>query len=262
MRTTTSADGTTIAYEVVGEGPPLVLIGGAFNDRRSPSAGLPLAEHLADDHAVVCYDRRGRGDSGDILPYAPAREIEDLAAVIAAAGGPAAVFGHSSGAALALRAAAAGVPMTSLVLFEPPFTAATPADAAFDALREELDALLGDGRRGDAVETFQLAIGMPSDLVVALRDAPFRAGLEAIAHTLPYDLAVIGPGTLPVEVAAAVTVPTLVVVGADSPGELVAAGRALAGAVRGGRLAVLEGVDHSAPPEALAAPITPFLAAA
>ena len=261
METTTSADGTTIAYELVGEGPPLVLVGGAFNDRRSPSAGLPLAEHLAADHLVVCFDRRGRGDSGDTAPYAPEREIDDLAAVIAAAGGPSAVFGHSSGAALALRAAAAGVPVTSLVLFEPPFTAATPDAAGFDVLRRRLEDLVCAGRRGEAVETFQRAIGIPDDVVVALRDAPFRAGLEAIAHTLPYDLAVIGSGTVPEAVARAVAVPTLVVVGAASPSDLVAAGGAVADAVPGARLAVLEGRDHSAPPDVLASAITPFLAA-
>lgn len=259
--TTTSADGTVIAYEAVGDGSPLVLVGGAFNDRRSPSAGLPLADHLAGDHRVVCYDRRGRGDSGDRLPYAPDREVEDLAAVIAAAGGSAAVFGHSSGAALAVRAATAGAGVSRLVLFEPPYTATAPADAANDDLARQLCGLVAEGRRGDAVEAFQLAIGIPRQVVEGLRGAPFRPALEAIAHTLPYDLAVIGSGMVPEDLLRAVEVPTCVVVGAESPEPLVAAGRAVASAVPGARLAVVPGVDHSAPPAVLAAAVRDALAA-
>ena len=260
MPTTTSADGTTLAYEVEGTGPPLVLVGGAFNDRRSPSAGLPLATHLAADHAVVCYDRRGRGGSGNTLPYAPDREVEDLSAVIAATGGSAAVFGHSSGAALAVRAATAGAGVSRLVLFEPPYTAADEAAAGNDDLARHLCALVAEGRRGDAVETFQLAIGMPRELVEGLRGAPFRPALEAIAHTLPYDLAVIGSGVVPVDLLAQVAVPTVVVVGAVSPDALVAAGRSAAAAVPGARLAIAADVDHSAPPEVLAAAIRDALA--
>jgi len=260
MQTATSADGTTIAYEAAGCGPPLVLVGGAFNDRRSPSAGLPLAARLSGDHTVVCYDRRGRGDSGDTPPYAPEREVDDLAAVIAAAGRSAAVFGHSSGAALALRAAAAGAGATALVLFEPPYTAPDLGRAGNDELRRRLDDLVAADRRGDAVEAFQLAIGIPPEVVEGLRHAPFRHGLEAIAHTLPYDLAVVGPGTVPVDLLKQVDVPTLVVVGAASPEPLRAAGRAVAAGVAGAHLEVLDGVDHSAPPEALAPPVARFLA--
>ena len=261
MQTATSADGTTIAYERVGAGPPLVLVGGAFNDRRSPSAGLPLASLLAGDHTVVCYDRRGRGDSGDTPPYAPEREVDDIAAVIAAVGGSAAVFGHSSGAALALRAAVARVGVTTLVLFEPPYTAPDLAGAGNDALGRRLDELITAGRRGDAVEAFQVAIGIPRPVVEGLRHAPFRPQLEAIAHTLPYDLAIVGPGTVPLDLLEKVDVPTLVVVGATSPDPLVAAGRAVAASVAGADLEVLDGVDHSAPPDVLAAAVARFLAA-
>ena len=256
MQTTTSADGTTIAYEVVGAGAPLVLVGGAFNDRRSPSAGLPLAGLVAGERTVVCYDRRGRGDSGNTLPYAPEREVEDLAAVIAATGGAAAVFGHSSGAALAVRAAVAGVGVTELVLFEPPYTARDDEAAGNDDLGRRLCALVSADRRGAAVEEFQIAIGMPRELVEAMRGAPFRAALEAIAHTLPYDLAVIGRGTVPAALLARVDVPTRVVVGAASPEALIAAGRATAEAVPGARLDVADGVDHSAAPDVLARLIT------
>ncbi len=260
MQTVTSADGTTIAYETVGDGPALVLAGGAFNDRRSPSAGLPLAGLLTEDHTVVCFDRRGRGDSGDTPPYAPQREVDDLAAVIAAVGGSAAVFGHSSGAALGLRAAAAGVGVTALVLFEPPYTAPDLAAAGNDELGRRLDDLVTAGRRGDAVEAFQLAIGIPPEVVEGLRGAPFRGSLEAIAHTLPYDMAVIGPGTVPVDLLKQVDVPTLVVVGAASPEPLIAAGRAVAAGVPDAQLEVLDGVDHGAAPDALAPPVIRFLA--
>ena len=122
MNTVTSSDGTTIAYDRSGEGPPLVLIGGALSDR---AAAGSLAEALAPRLTAIAYDRRGRGDSGDTAPYAVEREIEDLEAIVAEAGGSAFVFGHSSGAALALEAAARGLPVTKLALYEPPFIVAT-----------------------------------------------------------------------------------------------------------------------------------------
>src|SRR6266536_4143304 len=118
MDTVTSTDSTRIAFDRLGGGTPLILVGGALCDRRSTAA---LSEALAADFAVISYDRRGRGDSGDTQPYAVEREIDDLAALIAAAGGTAAVYGHSSGAGLALRAAAHGLPITRLILHEPPF---------------------------------------------------------------------------------------------------------------------------------------------
>ncbi|HEX6756361.1 MAG TPA: alpha/beta fold hydrolase [Mycobacteriales bacterium] len=114
METVTSADGTTIAYDRLGEGPAVVLVSGGSVDRQS---NAPLAELLAPDFTVFNYDRRGRGPSGDAETYAVEREFEDLAAAVAAAGGTAGVYGASSGAVLALRAAAAGVPMAGLALW-------------------------------------------------------------------------------------------------------------------------------------------------
>jgi pimeloyl-ACP methyl ester carboxylesterase len=119
VETVLSGDGTNIAFDRVGEGPPVVVVDGALCDR---AANRPTAEQLAQHFTVINYDRRGRGDSGDTAPYAPEREIEDLEAIIAGAGGIASVYGHSSGAALALHAAARGLPIARLVLHEPPYT--------------------------------------------------------------------------------------------------------------------------------------------
>jgi pimeloyl-ACP methyl ester carboxylesterase len=260
MHKVTSTDGTTIAYERFGDGAPLVLIGGAFNDRQSPVAGVPLARALATGRSVYAYDRRGRGDSGDTLPYAPEREDEDLRALIAEAGGAAGLFGHSSGAALALRTAATGSGVTGVVVFEPPFTTRTPDDAGNGELAREIDRLVSAGERGEAVELFQRSIGIPAEVVEQLRHAPFRAGLEAIAHTLVYDLAVLGTGVVPAELLRRVDVPTLVVVGGNSPEPLQTAGRAVAEAIEAAELAVIDGADHSAGPERLAPVLSDFFA--
>src|SRR5256885_1465111 len=115
MKHVTSHDGTPIAYERFGDGPPIVLVSGALCDRQTPSSGVPLAQRL-EGFTTYAYDRRGRGDSGDTQPYAKEREFEDLHAVIEAAGGHAGVYGMSSGAILALEAAAAGLPITALAL--------------------------------------------------------------------------------------------------------------------------------------------------
>src|SRR4051812_45993274 len=170
MPTVTSRDGTSIAFDCVGQGRPLVLVVGAFNDR---TTGAPLADFLAPHFSVFTYDRRGRGDSGDTLPYAVEREIDDLAAVMDAAGGAAAVFGYSSGANLALQAAGHGLPITRLALYDAPYIAdhghvpASTDDAA------HLAELITAGRRGEAVEYFQRhLVGLPEEVVTQLRQAP------------------------------------------------------------------------------------------
>src|SRR5215217_5681376 len=159
MQNVVSNDGTAIAYERIGEGPALILVGGAFNDRHSDAAGLALARQLGRDFTVYVYDRRGRGDSGDSLPYAVDREVEDLLALVAEVGGPVGLFGHSSGAALALRAAAGSGDVTRLALFEPPFVAPDEGDSANADLAHRIDTLVSEGKLGEAVEAFQLAIG-------------------------------------------------------------------------------------------------------
>jgi pimeloyl-ACP methyl ester carboxylesterase len=212
--TITSADGTTIAYRRIGDGAPLVIVGGAFNDG---ATAAPLAELLAGSFAVYTYDRRGRGSSGDTAPYAPEREVEDLHALIAHAGGDVRLYGHSSGGVLALRATATAAEgaVARLAVYEPPFAAdrGAPPDT-FD----KVETMLADGRRGDAVEEFFRAGPQLSDAALArMRQAPVWPAFERIAHTLPYDMAVVGDGRVPVELAAGVRVPVLVMDGGLSP---------------------------------------------
>jgi pimeloyl-ACP methyl ester carboxylesterase len=190
----TSADGTPIAYERLGEGQPLIVVGGATCDR---ARMRPVSEALARDLPVINYDRRGRGDSGDTQPYAVEREVEDIAALIDGVGGTASVYGHSSGAALALRAAAHGLPIDRLILHEPPYSPDRDEERREARLYgERLEGILSEGRRGDAVELFFTVVGMPAEMVDDMRsDDPAWAGLEAIAPTLAHDSEVMGDVT-------------------------------------------------------------------
>jgi pimeloyl-ACP methyl ester carboxylesterase len=257
METVASADGTPIAYDRYGDGPPLITAAGAFCARATTE---PLARALAGQFTVLNYDRRGRGDSGDTAPYAVEREIGDLAALIAAAGGAAAVFGHSSGATLALKAAASGLPITHLVLYEPPFNPDDSFPRLPAGLAGDLAGLVAAGRRGDAVELYQTrAVGLPEPVVAQLRNAPFRPALEAIAHTLAYDAAVIGDRSLPAAMLGTITIPALVITGEQSPPFLTGAAKAAAAALPAGQLAVLHGQTHDISPEATAPVIISFL---
>ncbi|SEF63092.1 Lysophospholipase, alpha-beta hydrolase superfamily [Thermomonospora echinospora] len=262
MHKVTSRDGTPIAVERRGDGPPLISVGGAFNDR---SAGAPLAELLAARFTVYCYDRRGRGDSGDTQPYAVGREIEDLQAVIADAGGSACVYGMSSGAALALEAAARGSAITRLALFEPPYNPAGDGELMRGAKEYEtkLVALLADRRHGEAVELFLTVVGMSQEMIAQVRTAPMWAGMVAMAPTLAYEAAVMGDsegGCLPAERAAAVAVPTLVLSGGRSPQWMGQVAQQVADAVQHGRHAVLEDQTHDVDPRALAPVLEDFFA--
>lgn len=258
METAISADGTRLAYDRWGDGPPVIMVAGAFNTR---AATEPLGRALAQRFTVLNYDRRGRGDSGDTTPYAVEREIEDIDALIAAAGGSAAVFGYSSGATLALRAAAHGLRISKLALYEPPFR----ADDRYPPLRTDLPArlaaLVAAGRRGDAVELYQTeAVGIPPEVVAQLRHAPFRPGLEAIAHTLVYDATIVGDLSIPAELAASVTIPALVLAGEQSPPFLRDGAAAVAEAVPKGRLCILPGQTHDINPDITAPVLMEFLA--
>jgi pimeloyl-ACP methyl ester carboxylesterase len=258
MDTVTSADGTVIAFDRYGDGPPVIMTVGAFNTR---SQTEPLARALAPRFMALNYDRRGRGDSGDTAPYSVEREIDDIAALIEQAGGSAAVFGHSSGATLALKAAASGLPITHLVLYEPPFNTddndpTLPADFA-----GELAELVSAGRRGDAVELYQTkAVGIPQEMVAQMRHAPFRPGLEAIAHTLAYDAAIVGDRSMPGGLLATLTVPALVITGEQSPPFLRNAAQVAAQTLPNGQLAVLPGQSHDLNPDATAPVMAEFLA--
>jgi pimeloyl-ACP methyl ester carboxylesterase len=243
-----SKDGTAIAFEKFGAGPPLILVLGAFNDR---SMGAPLAAFLAPQFTVVTYDRRGRGESGDTAPYAVDREIEDLAALIAEAGGEAAVFGYSSGAMLALQAAGRGLAITRLALYDPPYVVGDSQPGQTVDHTANLAELIAAGRRGDAVEYFQAKmVGIPEDIVAQLRHAPFRPALEAMAHTLVYEATILGDRSLPIDLASALTTPTLVVAGGASP-FMRAAAQALADVLPNGEARILEGQSHDIEPSVL-----------
>lgn len=256
----TSADGTRIAYERTGSGPAVVLIGGAFNDR-STTGGL--AATLAPHATAVCYDRRGRGASGASTDYDPKRESEDLAAVAAAVGGPVALFGHSSGAVIAARAAAEGVPVRKLALYEPTYVVDGSRPRPGAGLPDRVQALLADGHPGDAAALFLTeAVALPPEMVQGMQASGAWAFFTALAPSLPFDLAACGPGMeLPGQRLASVTVPTLVLNGSNTAPWLAAASRAVAGAIPGAAHRVIEGQDHGIlqQPEALREVLTGFL---
>jgi pimeloyl-ACP methyl ester carboxylesterase len=257
-----SKDGTTIAFDRLGDGPAVIVVGGATCDR---TITRPLAEQLAQHFTVINYDRRGRGDSSDTAPYAVEREIEDLAALIAEAGGTASVYGHSSGAALALHAAAHGLPISKLVLHEPPYVPDGEEERRISReYAEKLKTILAEGRRGDAVELFMTTVGTPQEMVDRMRSEPWWARMEAIAPTLAYDSEVMGDsrrgGTIPVDLVGRVTPPTLVLVGGASPAWMIDVGRQVADAMPNGRHSVLEDQEHVVPPELLAPVLAEFFA--
>ncbi|HUX72233.1 MAG TPA: alpha/beta hydrolase [Cellulomonadaceae bacterium] len=255
MSTVTSRDGTTIVYDVAGDGSPVILVGGALSDRRSAAA---LAQVLARDLRAVTYDRRGRGGSGDTPPYAVDREIEDLAALVDEVGGHAFVYGHSSGAALVLAAAAAGVPVERLVVFEPPYVVGARRVEP-TALAEELRALLSAGRRGEVVERFMTdAVGLPPQVVAQTRQSPAWPSLEALAHTILYDLQIMGDDRPPEAALAHITVPTLVLGSSASPGWLHDAVVATAASIPGAEHRLLPGSFHGVPPQDLAPVLVAF----
>jgi len=255
----TSADGTTIAFDQRGSGAPVILVGGAFNDRTTVAG---LAEVLAGGFTTIAYDRRGRGSSGDAPSYAVEREIEDLAALIAHAGGSASVFGHSSGAILALEAAAAGLAIEKVVAYEPPYTVADRAPAA-DDLADRVRAAIEAGDRDEAVRLFLVeGADTPAGMIGGMRADPVWSWFTGLAHTLPYDLAIVGPGgRLPAGRLARITAPALVVDGGESPSWFGATAQAVAGVIPGARHETLAGQDHGVlqNPESLRDLLTDFL---
>ena len=253
-----SADGTRIAYEASGVGPALVLVNGGLSDR---SSSAPLRGHLEPQFTVVGYDRRGRGDSGDRPPYAPEREIEDLAAVIQAVGSPALVYGHSSGAILALRAAIGGVPIRRLAVNEPPFilNGTRPLPSA-DVLRR-IEALLAAGDRDGALRVFFVDhVGMPEAAVGAMTATPVWPRMLALAHTVPYDAAIAGTSAADLAPFAALPTRTLVLTGTASAPWLGETARTLAATLPNAELLELSGQPHSPAPDVLAPPLIRFFA--
>jgi pimeloyl-ACP methyl ester carboxylesterase len=250
MPTVTSKDGTKIAYDKVGKGPAVILVSGAFSYRKYP-ATIKISELLEPYFTVYNYDRRGRGDSGDTMPYAIKREIEDIQALIDTAGGSAYVWGLSSGAALALHAAANGLNITKLALHEPPFVVDAsdrrpPAD--FTAHVTEL---IADDKRGDAVKYFMRDVmGAPGFVIPMMHLMPgMWSRLTAVAHTLPYDAQLVdgfqSGKPLPAELWRSVTMPTIVMSGPESPPLLVHAAEALARVLPNAKLVSKKGLGHT-----------------
>jgi pimeloyl-ACP methyl ester carboxylesterase len=257
METVTSADGTTIAFDQLGSGPPLVLVAGASCDRGQDQ---PIAEALARDFTVLNHDRRGRGDSGDATTpatYEVDREIEDLAVLLDAAGGGAVLVGLSSGAALAARAAVAGLPVRHLVMWEPPFQLDPAGQQASLEYAQKLRGLLAEDRRGDALALFMSIAGVPEQMVAGIRQSPWWPVGEGLAHTLAYDAAVMGDASVPVAYAD-ITCPTLVLTGGDSPPFFAVGAEAAAAVVPGGRAAVLDGQTHNVAADVLADAVRDF----
>lgn len=262
-RVATSADGTEIAYEATGTGPALVLVDGALCSRAmGPARGL--AKELGDRFTVYSYDRRGRGESGPgASPYAVEREVEDLLAVIEAAGGRAHVFGASSGGALALEAARHGAPVDRLAVYELPFIVDGTHPANDPLLGQQVQEMVEDGRRGDAVRTFMRTVGVPAPFIVLMRLMPTWKQLTAVAHTLPYDFALVleheQGEPLPAGYYDRVEPATLVVAGGKSPEYMRNAQAAIAQAVPGARHEVLAGQTHMIKAKVLAPLLTDFL---
>lgn len=253
-----SNDGTTIAYDLGGHGPALILVDGAMA-HRGYMGSRQLAEELTRYFSVVSYDRRGRGESTDTTPYAVEREIEDLDRLIDAVGAPVGLYGFSSGAVLALRAAAAlGEKVGKLALHEPPFHSGDEqASQEFAAFADQMSWLLREGRSGDAVTLF-LSGMLPPDMLERMKQGPEWPAMEAVAHTLDYDNAVMGNGAVPLEAARAVTVDTLVLDGSESPPFKHEAAEALARALPRGRRKTFEGHMTLVPPDVLAPELEAF----
>jgi pimeloyl-ACP methyl ester carboxylesterase len=280
MRTVTSKDGTTIAYDQIGTGPAIILINGALGTR-SNAAPDSLADILSKQFTAIDYDRRGRGDSGDTLPYAVQREIEDIEALIDGSGGSAFLFGTSSGAILALEAAHA-MPnkVKKLALYEPPFIIDDSRPPLPVDYVEQLNAATAAGRPGDAVEIFMTkALLIPPEFVAMMRNAPMSqtfgdeagakppewADMEKVAHTLAYDGMIVkdflAGKPLPPKRWAAFTAPTLVIVGGNSEPFFHNGAQALVNDMSNAQRRTLEGQDHAVSPVALAPMLIEFFRA-
>jgi pimeloyl-ACP methyl ester carboxylesterase len=246
VKTVHSKDGTTIAFDRIGDGPPVILVDGALCSRAMGPCG-PLAALLAAHFTVFTYDRRGRGDSGDNAPYAVEREIEDLEALVDEAGGAASVWGVSSGAVLALEATRRLAGVTKLALYEAPFI----VDASRPTTEEDWPRIVhavAAGRRGQAVKFFLKSVGVPGIVVALMPLMPVWSKLKAVAHTLPYDGAIVQENQkgrpLPAGQWASVTIPTLVMDGGNSPQWMRHATRALASTLPNAKYQTLEGQTH------------------
>lgn len=263
--TVISKDGTSIAFDKIGSGPALILVPGLFEQRTFEADTSLLAAYplLAEHFTIYHYDRRGRGESTDTLPYTVEREIEDIAALIDAAGGTAFLSGISSGAALALEAALKlGSKVKALALYEPPYNDAPEARQGWRMYRQALDATLAEGRNSDAVDVAMGLFGVPPEQLAEMHNYPVWGMWEAIAPTLAYDGAVIGEeAAVPTERAATLATPTLVMSGTETYPFMPVSADTLAKAIPNAQRRVLEGQAHEVKPEAIAPVLVEFFSA-
>ncbi len=259
LETVKSADGTSIAFERTGSGPPLLLIGGAFCDRTSPPSGTPLAALLAKRFTVFSYDRRGRGDSEDARDYAIERELDDVAALIQKAGESVLVFGNSSGAFLAFDAAVRGRSISKLALYEPPVILDPARARGLLDLAKQIDEAARGGRRAEAVELYMTKVmQMPGPAFEQVRRSPAFTGLQHLAHTLSYDLRITARGPERLEEASAIRATALVMNGDASPAWMRDAIQALAQRIPAAQHRSLAGQTHAVDIERLAKVLDEF----
>jgi pimeloyl-ACP methyl ester carboxylesterase len=255
MSTVVSGDGTTIAYEKTGTGPAVILVDGALCYRAFGPA-RPLAKLLSEHFTVYVYDRRGRGESGDTDPYAVQREVEDIEALVKEAGGSAYVYGISSGAILALEAAARIAGIRKLALYEAPMIVDDTHPPRPDDYLATMDALIAANRPGDAVKLFMKTVGAPGIAIAMMRLSPGWKKLKAVGRTLPNDFRILGDTgsgrPLPTDRWAAATVRTLVMDGGKSPAYMRNAQRQLADVLPNAEYRTLDGQTHMLKAEAVA----------
>ncbi|MGW5051341.1 alpha/beta fold hydrolase [Actinokineospora sp. NPDC004072] len=264
MGKVTSADGTKIAYERVGEGPAIVVVDGMFLYRAIDPWTPQFAGLLADRYSVYYYERRGRGESGDSDSYEMAREIEDLAAVIEAAGGEAYVVGMSSGGVLAVEATAAGLPVKKLAVYEPPLVVDDSRTPVPDDYLSEIRTIVAEGRKGDAIGFAGVkAVGFPEEAAAMMREQPFFPAMEAIGHTTAYDAEIMDGLMFGKPVPAdrrdrwsKINVPTLVAFGGASEQWMHSGAKAVAEIIPNAKLQGLKDQTHEIAAEVLAATVT------
>jgi len=260
MKTVTSKDGTTIAFDQIGKGPVVILVDGALQYRAFDQGMAELADLLSKHFTVIHYDRRGRGDSTDSQTYELERELEDIESIINEAGGSAFLYGISSGAALALEAAIK-LPdkIKKLVMYEAPYNDDDNARKSWKEYRQKLMELVKQGRKRDAVGHFMMLVGMSPDQLEGMHQHPMWPLWEAVGLTLAYDAIAMGEdSSLPTKRAAKVAVPTLVMNGSQSFPFMHDTAIALAKAIPNAKHRTLEGQTHEVSSEALAPVLIEF----
>jgi len=258
MNTIISKDGTKIAYNKNGTGPTVILVDGAFCSKDfGPTP--KLVPVLANYFTVISYDRRARGDSGDTQPYSVQREIEDIEALINVAGGTAHLFGVSSGAVLALKVAAGGLPIGKLVVFEPPYNTDGRRRKPLPDAELQLKQMIAKGRKKDAVNFYlRKVIGLPSIVTFILRLTPNWSKMIGNANSLPYDAAVMGNFILPNEMLASIKIPAMVIASAKSPESLKNPAQLVAQTIPNSQQRILKGQVHNVPPQHLVPVLVDF----